>query len=93
MPNNLFVSYDLDSPGQNYQRMVDAIARLGTCARVNFSVWYVKSDLGSDAAVSHLRMVADANDRILVVNATGNTAHWYNAMPPSGDVMQRLFPQ
>lgn len=32
--NNLFISYDLKNPGQNYERVMNAIKGLGSWARV-----------------------------------------------------------
>lgn len=34
MANNLFVSYDLHSPGQDYDKVADAIKSLGAWAKV-----------------------------------------------------------
>jgi len=41
--NNLFVSYDLKDPGQNYDRVITAIKGLGSWAKVQYSLWYVSS--------------------------------------------------
>lgn len=43
MANNLIVSYDLYSPGQDYSKVIDAIKALGSWAKVQKSVWYVNS--------------------------------------------------
>lgn len=78
MANNLFISYDLYSPGQNYERLAVAIKSLGNWAKVQNSFWYVNSTHSSSQAASTLRSVMDQNDSLIVVDATNNTANWYN---------------
>ena len=41
--NNLFISYDLKNPGQNYDRVITAIKGLGSWAKVQYSLWFVSS--------------------------------------------------
>jgi hypothetical protein len=74
MANNLFISYDLMNPGQNYENVAKAIRALGTASKLLFSLWYVKSDFTSAQARDAVAAAADPNDKILVVDATNNSA-------------------
>ncbi|MAZ66748.1 MAG: hypothetical protein CMF25_06525 [Kangiellaceae bacterium] len=78
MPNNLFISYDLNSPGQNYEAVVSAIKSLGSWAWLQKSVWYVNSSYSADAAGTRVIMSMDRDDSLLVIDATNNSAYWRN---------------
>ncbi|MGP6424594.1 MULTISPECIES: hypothetical protein [unclassified Pseudomonas] len=78
MANNLFISYDLRSPGQSYSRVIEAIKSLGPWAKVQESVWYVNAALTAEFAAKHVRAEMDENDRLIVVDASNNDAYWFN---------------
>lgn len=78
MANNLFISYDLYSPGQNYEKVIQAIKSLGNWAKVQKSFWYVNSNYTATNAVNIIRQSMDRNDSLIVVDATNNNASWYN---------------
>lgn len=78
MANNLFISYDLRSPGQGYTRVIEAIKELGPWAKVQESVWYVNASMTAEFAAKRVWSEMDANDRLIVVDATNNDAYWYN---------------
>ncbi len=78
MANNLFISYDLYKPGQQYDQVIAEIKTLGAWAAVHKSLWYVNSTLDAAQAVSRIWAKLDANDKLIVVNATNNTAAWQN---------------
>lgn len=78
MANNLIVSYDLHAPGQNYEKVAEAIKRLGSWAKVHYSLWYVKADLLAEQAAQHVWKSMDANDRLVVIDTTNNNAYWNN---------------
>ncbi|NZA25072.1 hypothetical protein H0E84_01615 [Luteimonas sp. SJ-92] len=78
MANNLFVSYDLHNPGQDYSSVIEAIKSLGSWAKVHKSVWYVSSNLSADAAVTKVWAAMDRNDSLIVVDASNNSASWQN---------------
>lgn len=78
MANNIFVSYDLYKPGQNYGAVEQEIKKLGNWAKVNLSLWYVNSILSASEAAKRVRAVMDSNDKLIVIDATNNNAHWYN---------------
>ncbi len=76
MANNLFISYDLNSPGQDYSAVIDKIKSLGNWAKVQKSLWYVNSSLTAAEAVELVWAVMDVNDSLIVVNCTNNNAAW-----------------
>lgn len=78
MANNLFISYDLMQPGQGYEAVTEEIKKLGNWAKVNYSLWYVNSNLSASDAATKVWAVMDNNDKLIVVDATNNTAAWNN---------------
>lgn len=72
MANNLIVSYDLYAPTKNYEAVADAIKLLGAWAHVQKSVWYVKSEHTASTAADKIWAAMDANDSLIVVDATNN---------------------
>lgn len=68
MPN-LFIAYDLDQPGQNYDAVRDAIKSLGQWHQFQFSLFYVHTPLSAQEAYSRVVRVMDLNDRLAVINA------------------------
>lgn len=73
------ISYDLRSPGQNYQKLYDHLASI-RATRVLESVWLVADITGQAKPIADavLRLI-DANDRLLVAEVTSDTA-WYNLL-------------
>lgn len=78
MLNNLFISYDLMSPGQNYDKIIEAIKYLGSWAKIHQSYWYVKSSYSAKEAADYISQYMDRNDKLLVLNSSTNDAYWYN---------------
>ena len=78
MANNLFVSYDLIQPGQKYETVIAEIKKLGDWAKVHYSLWYVNSQHSASEAARRVWAVMDANDKLIVIDATNNNAAWYN---------------
>lgn len=78
MANNLFISYDLYAPNQDYTTLIDEIKSLGDWASVQRSLWYVNSTLSAEEAAKRLRVKMDSNDSLVVINTVNNEAYWYN---------------
>ncbi|MCF3638611.1 hypothetical protein LXM94_01330 [Rhizobium sp. TRM95111] len=78
MANNLHISYDLNSPGQDYEPLIAKIKTLGGWAKIHKSFWYVNSSLTPSQAVDALWPLMDKNDTLYVVDATNNVAAWQN---------------
>ena len=78
MANNLFISYDLNTPGQDYQKVFEVIKSLGNWAKVQKSFWYVNSKYSATQAVDIVWKSMDKNDSLIVVDATNKNASWQN---------------
>ena len=78
MANNLIVSYDLINPGQRYDKVIAAIKRQGTWAKVHYSLFYLDTSKSAEAVADAIWAAMDANDRLIVVDASNNAAYWYN---------------
>lgn len=78
MSNNLFVSYDLMQKGQNYEAVIAEIKKLGSWAKVNYSLWYVNSQLSASEAAKRVWAVMDSNDKLIVIDSINNNAAWHN---------------
>lgn len=71
------ITYDLDKPGQNYERLWNAIKKaFPTWFHALESVWIVESALKAEQIRDHLRAFIDSNDKLLVARMTTDTA-WY----------------
>ncbi len=66
---NLFIAYDLMSPGQNYEAVRDRIKELGQWHQFQLSLFYVHTQMTPHAAYEHVAGALDANDRLAVINA------------------------
>lgn len=78
MPYNIFISYDLYSPGQNYEKVIERIKSLGSWAKVHKSFWYLRTNHSHEYIAQKIWEVMDANDSLMVVNASTDNAYWYN---------------
>lgn len=87
--NNLFISYDLKSPGQNYDRVIEAIKGLGSWAKVHYSFWFVSSNHSAQKAAEIVRRAQDNNDTLIVVDASNNEASWYGITDEVSHFIQR----
>lgn len=81
MPFNLFIAYDLDAPGQNYDAVRDRIKSLGQWWQFQYSLFWVSTDLSPDAAYAHVAQAMDANDRLCVINALGAVVSTWDNPP------------
>lgn len=88
MANNIFVSYDLNSPGQNYERVIARIKSLGNWAKLQKSHWYLDTTYSHEYIAKNIWEVMDANDSLIVINSTTNNAYWYNLSPEASKFMQ-----
>ena len=81
MAYNLFIAYDLTSPGQNYDAVRDRIKELGLHWQVQYSLFYVHTSSSPQDAYAHVWSAMDSNDRLAVINA----ADWFGAMISNWD--------
>lgn len=60
------VTYDLLSPGQDYDKLYDAIKSLSSDYRKMQNVWFIKSSLSAEYIRNTLKDAVDKNDKIFV---------------------------
>ena len=89
MARNLLISYDLDAPGQNYQKVIAAIEALGQATVVHRSLYYVKSNFSVVDAEAKVRAAIDSNDRLIVIEAT--SAQWFHLLPGAAAFMKERW--
>lgn len=77
MAYNLFIAYDLMSPGQNYNAVQDAIKDLGRWYQFQYSLFYVNTPHEPRAAYDLIARALDTNDRLAVIDAQrGVVSNW-----------------
>lgn len=93
MANNYFVSYDLIAPGQNYDRVIEAIKGTGAWAKVELSFFYVKSSMTVTELANHVWASMTENDKLIVIDTTSNSFYGYNITPEVLTHMQEYWSQ
>ena len=72
------VSYDLDKPGQNYEKL-SARLKEWRAIRILYSEWVLRASISAADLRDDLQRYVDANDMLLVVVLTGEAA-WTSLM-------------
>jgi len=72
------ISYDLMSPGQNYNRVISRLKELGA-KQTLLSTWVLRHSASAIAIRDDLQKVVDTNDRLLIYASPSNWAA-YNAL-------------
>ena len=63
----------------SYQELVRTFLKsLGNWALTTESNWYVNCSYSAEDAAKIVRAVMDSDDKLIVVDATNNSAYWYN---------------
>lgn len=75
------VSYDLNTPGQNYDNLIHEIQKYDGYCPVLKSQWFICSNGTATDVYNHLCNHIDKNDRILVSELTSNHAGWLDQKP------------
>lgn len=76
--NTYLVSYDLRAPGKDYTHLIPYLKKYANWAKPLKSVWFVQSPLEAVDVLNEIRTQIDANDGLLVVNVTKDSAAWVN---------------
>lgn len=72
----MLVSYDLRKDGQNYDALYEVIKSQGAWWHNLGSTWLVKTSLSTMQLRDQLAAVADSNDKILVIDVSGDPRSW-----------------
>lgn len=81
MTYNLFIAYDLDAPGQNYDAVRDAIKDLGKWHQFQYSLFYVNTPHDPHTAFALVHAAMDSNDKLVVINAVGGVVSTWDNPP------------
>ncbi len=76
---SMIITYDLRSPGRNYDGLYKAIKNYGIWAHITESSWFIKTSDSCSQVYSKLNAQIDSNDSIFVAVLTG-TAAWRNVL-------------
>ena len=68
------IGYDLNIPGQDYNKLIEAIKKTGTWWHQLDSTWIVESNLSAEKIRDILIQYLDRNDKILVAKLSGESA-------------------
>ena len=70
------VNYDLNNPGQNYEKVKAAVEALGPSIRVLKSTFLVSCPLSASVVWDKISWAFDTNDRAFISQVTSNHAGW-----------------
>ncbi len=77
--NTLLVSYDLQTPGKDYEKLWDHLKSYSYWAKPLESVWLVKTTRTPKEVKEIIRdNYIDQNDKLFVVDVTEKAASWHN---------------
>jgi hypothetical protein len=82
---NLFIAYDLMSPGQSYDTVRDAIKALGQWHQFQYSLFYVSTVLSPREAYDRVILSMDRNDRLAVIDAAAGIVTGWD-QPPINEI-------
>ncbi|MEQ9468291.1 MAG: CRISPR-associated protein Cas2 [Ekhidna sp.] len=85
------ISYDLRSPGRNYNALYDAIKSYGTWGKVTESTWAIITTQSAAQIRDYLLKHIDVNDRIFVIKSGGEAA-WRNVIAEN-DWLKKHLPK
>lgn len=86
MAFNLFISYDLMNE-KNYPAVMEKIESLGRAFKIEFSLWYLKTDKDHNEVAKSVRSAMDTDDRLIVIDASH--AAWYNLEEGASEFIQK----
>ena len=72
------VSYDLIKPHKDYTTLITFLKSYSSWAKPLESVWLVKNNFTAEETRNQIQHHTDANDKVIVVTVTSDTAAWTN---------------
>lgn len=85
--NTLLISFDLVSPGRNYQPVYDYLEKYADRMKPLQTVYLIHTSKTAEAVLDDLTAIVDNNDKVLVIGVSTkvwgtynlpNTATWLN---------------
>ena len=91
MASDLFISCVLNRPERTYDKTAAAIDALdGTCVEIHFALWRISAALSAAEVRDRLKPVLDANDQLIVIDASNDKAAWINLGKKAVDSLRAL---
>lgn len=72
----LLISYDLNTPGQDYSSLYEEIKKAGTWWHYLDSTWIISTDLSPNEWQRRLCQHMDVNDNLLIIEICDNYQGW-----------------
>lgn len=85
------IAYDLNSPGQDHDRLTDAIKEMGAWWHHLDSTWLVKTELPVVEVRDRLKPYMDSNDELLVADVTGDVRAWRGSSDRASDWLKNKW--
>lgn len=73
----ILVSYDLRAPGKDYNRLWEHLRSYGDYIKPLESFWFLRTLYSAKDVKNKVRQYIDTNDRLMVIDVTGDAAAWY----------------
>lgn len=70
------ISYDLNSPGQNYKALSDELQNSPDWWHYLDSTWLIYTSETPDQIMNRIASILDKNDRILIIEVKNNKQGW-----------------
>jgi len=72
MAKFFLITYDLKSPGQNYNKLYESIKAFGEWQHPLESTWFIKvsNDINAETIYNSVRPNMDSNDNLFIVDIT-----------------------
>lgn len=83
------ITYDLNSPGQNYSKVLDTVKSYPAWCRIATSTYEVQTYESVTTVRDKIRRVMDANDTLFVVDVTGQPSAWYGLSSDVGGWLKK----
>ena len=91
MAGNLFISCVLHRPERTYDKTAAAIHALDeTCVEIHFALWHIRTAQSPAEVRDRLKPALDANDQLIVIDASNGKTAWINLPKKASDSLREL---
>ncbi|MDO9409698.1 hypothetical protein [Patulibacter sp.] len=91
MARTLMVQYDLMSPGQKYDKLIEFVKTHDGWAKVLQSTWLIVTDKSVKTVRDQTLGIIDTNDKVLVTDVTNAPMAWYGLTDEIGTWIQGRY--
>lgn len=74
--NTMLISYDLRSPGKDYENLWKHLKSYSNWAKPLESFWLIKTSLSYESVWDETAKHIDSNDKLIVIDVTKDSAKW-----------------